>query len=84
MDVETEIEKKLEITNCEPIEMVEMIDGEISTLVPNWNQSLHCHQENHDHDNNLCHTCSSSHVSLSGLIRHEYNWHKGTHFSFFI
>lgn len=39
MDVATEMVKELEITDLEPFEIANMIDEEISTLVPSWKDS---------------------------------------------
>ncbi|KAH1030144.1 hypothetical protein J1N35_046042 [Gossypium stocksii] len=39
LDVATEMVKELEITDWDPLEIAEMIDGEISALVPQWKKS---------------------------------------------
>lgn len=81
MDVAMEMVKELEITNWEPFEIAEMIDGEISALVPNWKKdSTSSHETHHiynyqeDDDDGPHHpfhshsSRSSSQASLSGLI----------------
>ncbi|XP_022986794.1 probable serine/threonine-protein kinase WNK4 [Cucurbita maxima] len=39
LDVAMEMVKELEISDWEPFEIADMIEGEISALVPNWNRS---------------------------------------------
>ncbi|KAA8543665.1 hypothetical protein F0562_021589 [Nyssa sinensis] len=81
IDVASEMVKELEITDWEPFEIADMIDGEISALVPHWkkwgqpDQSDHCHilnyqegDDGHHHPFYSLSSCSSSQVSLSGLI----------------
>ncbi|KAL6979008.1 Serine/threonine-protein kinase wnk4 [Sarracenia purpurea var. burkii] len=79
LNVATEMVKELEITDWEPFEIAEMIDGEISAVVPHWEkwgqpQSDNCHILNYQDDedghrhHSHCSSCSSSQVSLSGLI----------------
>ncbi|KAL5757077.1 hypothetical protein ACOSP7_021500 [Xanthoceras sorbifolium] len=88
LDVATEMVKELEITDWEPSEIAEMIDGELSALVPHWkNLNLpHCEDNHHtfnyqedydDHDRPLySSSCSSSQVSLSGLMTRGCDWLK--------
>jgi WNK lysine deficient protein kinase len=75
--------KELEITDWEPFEIADMIEGEISALVPHWRKRDLSHPETHhtfnyqddDDDDGPHHpfhsfsSCSSSHVSATGLIR---------------
>ncbi|PSS09549.1 Serine/threonine-protein kinase isoform 2 [Actinidia chinensis var. chinensis] len=79
-DVATEMVKELEIMDWEPFEIADMIDREISALVPNWKKRgqlqldhrhiLNFQEEEDRHHQLFCSfsSCSSSHVSLSGLI----------------
>uniref|UniRef100_A0A2N9FZT2 non-specific serine/threonine protein kinase n=1 Tax=Fagus sylvatica TaxID=28930 RepID=A0A2N9FZT2_FAGSY len=83
IDVATEMVKELEITDWEPFEIADMIEGEISALVPHWRKRDLSHPETHhtfnyqddDDDDGPHHpfhsfsSCSSSHVSATGLIR---------------
>lgn len=39
IDVAMEMVKEMEISDWEPFEIADMIEGEISALVPNWNRS---------------------------------------------
>lgn len=81
VDVATEMVKELEITDWEPLEIADMIEGEISSLVPNWKKWPHpnfdhCHilnyqeddDDDHHHPFNSFSSCSSSQASISGLI----------------
>ncbi|XP_057513347.1 probable serine/threonine-protein kinase WNK4 isoform X2 [Actinidia eriantha] len=79
-DVATEMVKELEIMDWEPFEIADMIEREISALVPNWKKRgqpqldhrhiLNFQEEEDRHHQLFCSfsSCSSSHVSLSGLI----------------
>ncbi|XP_022947185.1 probable serine/threonine-protein kinase WNK4 isoform X1 [Cucurbita moschata] len=79
LDVAIEMVKELEISDWEPFEIADMIEGEISALVPNWNRSeLSNHSlsfsyaEDND-DDVLCHrnfrsNSSSSQATLLGFI----------------
>ncbi|XP_021277955.1 probable serine/threonine-protein kinase WNK4 isoform X1 [Herrania umbratica] len=85
-DVAMEMVKELEITDWEPYEIAEMIDGEISALVPLWKKSDFPRNEaystfNYQEDDDGSHhpfcsfsSCSSSQVSLSGLMARGGNW----------
>ncbi|KAH9610389.1 hypothetical protein KSS87_023626 [Heliosperma pusillum] len=77
MDVATEMVKELDITDWEPQEIAEMIEEELSSLVPEWKavnspKSLQHHSFNFDDDDDengppyLC-SCSPSHDSLSSI-----------------
>ncbi|XVE79896.1 hypothetical protein DITRI_Ditri14bG0093900 [Diplodiscus trichospermus] len=92
LDVAKEMVKELEITNWEPLEIAEMIDGEISALVPLWKKSdfprheaynTFNYQEDDDDDDGYHHpfssfsSSSSSQVSLSGLMTHGCDWLQG-------
>ncbi|KAK9280524.1 hypothetical protein L1049_014216 [Liquidambar formosana] len=80
IDVATEMVKELEITDWEPFEIADMIDGEISALVPHWKKwdmpqpepyHTYDYQEDDDgpqHPFHSCSSCSSSQASISGLI----------------
>lgn len=79
LDVAIEMVKELEISEWEPFEIAEMIDGEISALIPRWRHSDLSYSESYhtfnyeDGDDEPHHPfypsspCSSSHASLSGL-----------------
>ncbi|XP_074311884.1 putative serine/threonine-protein kinase WNK5 [Silene latifolia] len=75
MDVAVEMVKELDITDWEPQGIAEMIEEELSSLVPEWKtvnspKSLQHHSFNFDDDENgppyLC-SCSPSHDSLSSI-----------------
>lgn len=76
IDVANEMVKELEIADWKPSEIADMIDAEITGLVPNWKsdnpQSAHVHmvnyQEDHYDHNNPFSPSSSSQVSLLGSI----------------
>ncbi|TYH36759.1 hypothetical protein ES332_D13G287200v1 [Gossypium tomentosum] len=85
LDVATEMVKELEITDWDPLEIAEMIDGEISALVPQWKKSdLPRHQAHNTYnyqedDDDGCHhpfysfsSCSSSQMSV--LMSHGCDW----------
>ncbi|XWS74436.1 hypothetical protein CRYUN_Cryun02cG0216000 [Craigia yunnanensis] len=87
LDVATEMVKELEITDWDPFEIAEMIAGEISALVPLRKKSDFPRHEayntfNYQEDDNGSHhpfytegsSCSSSQVSLSGLMTHGCDW----------
>jgi WNK lysine deficient protein kinase len=71
VDVATEMVKELEITDWEPLEIADMIEGEISSLLPNSNWA---HHPNHDQNdlsrpfNSSFSSCSSSQTSLLALL----------------
>lgn len=77
-EVANEMVKELEITDWKPCEIANMIDGEISGLVPQWKkwnqfESADYHVLSYKDDDNDRHnpfkgfsSCSSSQVSLSG------------------
>ncbi|XP_012078252.1 probable serine/threonine-protein kinase WNK4 isoform X2 [Jatropha curcas] len=87
IDVAMEMVKELDIDDWEPIEIAEMIDGEISSLVPNWKKwdlpqtgayHIFNYQED-DRTNNPFHpssSCSSSQASISGI---KTNWLQGSY-----
>lgn len=86
LDVAMEMVKELEITDWEPFEIAEMIDEEISVLVPHWKKREWPHSEayhtfNYEEDEDGYHhplysfpSCSSSQASLPGLITHDHDW----------
>lgn len=78
VDVATEMVKELEITDWEPFEIADMIDGEISALVPQWKkwdmpQQHHYEFDYQEEDEGLNHpfhsfsSCSSSQASFPCL-----------------
>lgn len=74
-EVASEMVKELEITDWEPLDIADMIEGEISALVPTWNSDQHTHilNLNHDEDDDHNHpfrslsSSSSSQLSFSGM-----------------
>ncbi|PPS13228.1 hypothetical protein GOBAR_AA07430 [Gossypium barbadense] len=93
LDVATEMVKELEITDWDPLEIAEMIDGEISALVPQWKKSdLPRHQAHNTYnyqvdDDDGCHhpfysfsSCSSSQMSV--LMSHGCDWLRGIYSNF--
>lgn len=76
IDVATEMVKELEITDWEPFEIAEMIQGEISALLPHWQEETYDTINYHDNDDNDGHhhpfcsfsSSSSSQASISGMI----------------
>ncbi|KAL0434943.1 UNVERIFIED_CONTAM: putative serine/threonine-protein kinase WNK4 [Sesamum radiatum] len=95
IDVANEMVKELEITDWRPSEIANMIDGEISGLIPDWKpdhpQSAHFHVLNYQEDDydhhNLFSPSSSSQVSVLGSITshrintrpHTSNWVQDEH-----
>ncbi|KAJ8751456.1 hypothetical protein K2173_016667 [Erythroxylum novogranatense] len=79
MNVAMEMVKELEIDDWEPHEIAEMIDGEISALIPNWKKwdlpedvAYHTLEYQEDEPNNPFHSsssCSSS-QDLPELMTH--------------
>lgn len=69
LDVANEMVKELDISDWRPSEIANMIDGEISGLVPNWKSDILNYQDD-DYDNhNLFSPSSSSQVSALGSTR---------------
>ncbi|XP_062081593.1 probable serine/threonine-protein kinase WNK4 [Humulus lupulus] len=76
LDVATEMVKELEITDWEPFEIAKMIQEEISSLLPHWQEETYDTINYHDNDDNdgthhpfySFSSCSSSQASISGLI----------------
>ncbi|XP_015931862.1 probable serine/threonine-protein kinase WNK4 [Arachis duranensis] len=83
MDVATEMVKELEIGDWEPFEIANMIDGEVSALLPRRRASNH---DEYDDDGGSHHcfrsfsSCSSSQDSMASLVPlseampNEYYW----------
>ncbi|XP_073040291.1 probable serine/threonine-protein kinase WNK4 [Primulina eburnea] len=68
IDVANEMVKELDITDWKPSEIANMIDGEISGLVPDWNSDSKNYQENYS-DQQISYSSSvSSQVSFSSSI----------------
>ena len=79
IDVAMEMVKELEITDWEPFEIANMIEGEISELIPsgrksNCSDTCHIFSYQDDDDEGPRHhfrsgsSCSSSQESISGLV----------------
>ncbi|KAL0824240.1 hypothetical protein Bca101_047917 [Brassica carinata] len=69
IDVAMEMVKELEITDWDPVEIAEMIDGEISSLVPGWRY------EEGDETPHVYHSSSSSQASFSNyMTRGRQDW----------
>ncbi|KAJ9543411.1 hypothetical protein OSB04_023118 [Centaurea solstitialis] len=72
-EVAYEMVKELEITDWEPSEIADMIDGEISALIPTWNNPSQIVSLNQDEDDDHHHpfrslsSSSSSQLSFSGM-----------------
>ncbi|EXC19549.1 putative serine/threonine-protein kinase WNK4 [Morus notabilis] len=72
IDVATEMVKELEISDWEPFEIAEMIQGEISALIPHYDTFNY--QDDDDENDGTHHplysfsSSSSSQASISGLI----------------
>ena len=72
IDVAMEMVKELEITDWDPVEIAEMIDGEISSLVPGWRY------EEGDETPHVYHSSSSSQASFSNyMTRGRQDWLQG-------
>lgn len=85
--------KELEITDWDSNEIAEMIDEEISALLPNWKESdvvqnLHHQQQSFNYDNDdedgINHhpfyspsSHNSSNASLPGLFTSTHDWPQG-------
>lgn len=77
LDVANEMVKELDITDWRPSEIANMIDGEISGLVPGWKSDhpyqsppfsvINYQEDDYDH-NNLFSSSSSSQVSALGSV----------------
>ncbi|XP_057953283.1 probable serine/threonine-protein kinase WNK4 [Malania oleifera] len=77
LDVATEMVKELDIIDWEPLEIADMIDGEISALVPNWKKRELPHHdlyhtfnyhEDDDGPHHPPHTFSSRSSSQASLL----------------
>lgn len=71
VDVATEMVKELEITDWEPFEIAEMIQGEISALIPHYDTFSYHEDDDDDGTHHPLYSFSSStssQASLSGLI----------------
>ncbi|XP_073149822.1 probable serine/threonine-protein kinase WNK5 [Henckelia pumila] len=94
LDVAIEMVKELEITDWEPFEIADMIDKEISALVPSWKDSIspqlihqqHSFNYNDDYDENSplhpfysSSSQSSSQASLPGLPPLQYETTSAVH-----
>lgn len=83
IDVAMEMVKELEISDWEPSEIAQMIENEISSLIPSWkawgsprehnDQHSFSYEDDNDDDDDIVHhpffssSCSSSHSSLPNL-----------------
>ncbi|CAA0842390.1 Probable serine/threonine-protein kinase WNK5 [Striga hermonthica] len=68
LDVANEMVKELEITDWRPYEIANMIDSEISGLVPDWKTDHPSYQQDEYEHQNLYSPSSSSQVSALGWI----------------
>ncbi|KAF5465696.1 hypothetical protein F2P56_015677 [Juglans regia] len=59
LSVATEMVAELDITDQDMIKVADMIDSEISTLVPEWNRGLGIEESLHCTNGNFCHNCVS-------------------------
>lgn len=91
IDVAVEMVKELEISDLEPLEIAEMIEEEISALVPTWRdwdtsnyqrQHSFTYEEEYDMSNHQPYFSSSSRSSSHGSF-HKHNSHLcGNHYPF--
>lgn len=68
LSVATEMVAELEITDQDVITLAEMIDGEISFLVPDWQSGLGFEETpRYSSTTAFCHNCASNHISSGSL-----------------
>ncbi|PIN07822.1 Serine/threonine protein kinase [Handroanthus impetiginosus] len=89
LDVANEMVKELEITDWRPSEIANMIDGEISGLVPHWKidhpptanfHVLNYQDDDYDHHNLFSPSSSSQMSALSSVASHRMDMkHQGNH-----
>lgn len=93
IDVANEMVKELEITDWQPSEIANMIDGEISGLVPDWKAENHqpahflvlnFQEDDHDHHNLFSPSSPSQVSALDSIASHRtdtkpqcYHWLQG-------
>ncbi|KAK9057521.1 hypothetical protein SSX86_022357 [Deinandra increscens subsp. villosa] len=65
-EVAYEMVKELEITDWDPSDISDMIEGEISGLIPTWN-NLNQDEDDHSHTFHSFSSSSSSQLSFSGI-----------------
>lgn len=70
LSVATEMVAELEMTDQDVITLADMIDGEISFLVPEWQSGLGFEDTPRYSSVDFCRNCSSSHISDGSLMGH--------------
>lgn len=78
-EVASEMVKELEIADWEPSDISDMIEGEISALIPTWSnphkldhyQILNLNQDEDDDHHYPYSSSSSSQLSFSGITRND-------------
>ncbi|GMH11318.1 hypothetical protein Nepgr_013159 [Nepenthes gracilis] len=68
--VATEMVAELDITNQDVNKIADVIDAEISSLVPNWKSGFENEENPHPHftNMNLCENCASKHTSTGSFL----------------
>ncbi|EXB39207.1 Serine/threonine-protein kinase WNK1 [Morus notabilis] len=66
--VATEMVAELDITDQDVTRIADMIDGEIASLVPDWQTGPGVVETPHFGNQNLCHNCASNHTSGGSLL----------------
>lgn len=68
LSVATEMVEELDITNYDATQIAEMIDSEISTLVPDWRPGPGIEETPGRAAASVCHDCASDHSSYGSLV----------------
>ncbi|THG19089.1 hypothetical protein TEA_027655 [Camellia sinensis var. sinensis] len=68
LSVATEMVAELDITDQDVTKIADMIDGEIASLVPEWEPGPRIEETPRFANLNFCHNCASNHTSTGSLM----------------
>lgn len=68
LSVATEMVAELDITDHDVTEIADMIDGEIASLVPDWQSGPGIVETPRFSNQNFCHNCASNHTSSGSFM----------------
>ncbi|KAL7239287.1 hypothetical protein ACSBR2_005234 [Camellia fascicularis] len=68
LSVATEMVAELDITDQDVTKIADMIDGEITSLVPEWNPGLGIEETPHFANSSFCHNCASNCTSTHSVM----------------